>query len=189
MATAERVGRVVAPAWARAACSHPALSGVSRAHFGGLLEELAPKWEAARESALRERRGGDRRRAAGAGPKQRLVFIDRLLITLVHLRLGLPHVALAQLYGVDRSTVSGAIREVRRLLAARMSHPSGASTWKPSAALALAVSFWCLMSRTQSKETLAMVMSTSTANENPLWLTSISALVFTTSRKLMLPER
>lgn len=68
---------------------------------------------------MRERRGGDRRRAAGAGPKQRLVFTDRLLVTLVHLRLGLPHAALAQLYAVDRSTVSAAIREVRPLLAAR----------------------------------------------------------------------
>ncbi|GAA3380896.1 hypothetical protein GCM10020367_70050 [Streptomyces sannanensis] len=47
------------------------------------------------------------------------MFADRLLVTLVHLRLGLPHAALAELYGVDRSTVSGAIREVRRLLAAR----------------------------------------------------------------------
>ncbi|MGW3044800.1 transposase family protein [Kitasatospora sp. NPDC001159] len=106
-------------AWARAACSHPALSGVSRAHFGELLEELAPRWEASRESALRERRGGDRRRAAGAGPRRRLVFVDRLLVTLVYLRLGLPHAALAELYGVDRSTVSGAIREVRPLLASR----------------------------------------------------------------------
>ncbi|MGW3955536.1 transposase family protein, partial [Streptomyces sp. NPDC004752] len=116
---AARVGRVVTLAWARAACSHPALSGISRAHFGELLEEIAPRWEAARESALRERRGGERRRAAGAGPRQRLVFIDRLLVILVHLRLGLPHAALAQLYGVDRSTVSGAVREVRSLLAAR----------------------------------------------------------------------
>ncbi|MCK8434952.1 IS5/IS1182 family transposase [Streptomyces sp. D2-8] len=82
-----------------------------------MLEELAPKWEA-RESALHERRGGVRRRAAGAGPKQRSVFIDRLLVTLVHLRLGLPHAALAELYRVDRSTVSGAIREVRPVLAA-----------------------------------------------------------------------
>ncbi len=106
-------------AWARAACSHPALFGLSRAYFGELLEELAPKWQAARESALRERRGGDRKRAVGAGPKQRLVFVDRLLVTLVHLRLGLPHAALAQLYGVDRSTVSAAVREVRPLLAAR----------------------------------------------------------------------
>ncbi|MFE5111431.1 transposase family protein [Streptomyces sp. NPDC056663] len=60
-----------------------------------------------------------RRRAAGAGPSRKLVFVDRLLVTLMHLRLGLPHAALAELYGVDRSTVSGAIREVRPLLASR----------------------------------------------------------------------
>ncbi len=47
------------------------------------------------------------------------MFVDRLLVTLVHLRLGLPHAALAELYRVDRSTVSNAIREVRPLLAAR----------------------------------------------------------------------
>lgn len=106
-------------AWARAACSHPALCGVSRAHLGELIEELAPVWEATHESALHERRGGDRRRAAGAGPNRRLVFVDRVLVTLVVLRLGLPHTALAQMYGVDRSTVSGAVREIRTLLAAR----------------------------------------------------------------------
>jgi hypothetical protein len=116
---AARVHQVVKTGWARAACSHPALAGLSRAHLGELIEELGPKWQAARESALRERRGGARRRAAGAGPKQRLVLTDRLLVTLVHLRLGLPHAALAELYSVDRSTVSGAIREVRPLLAAR----------------------------------------------------------------------
>ncbi|MFB7574794.1 transposase family protein [Streptomyces sp. NPDC056165] len=84
-----------------------------------MLEELAPKWAAARESSLRERRGGDRHRAAGAGRKRRLVFTDRLLVTLVYLRLGLPHAALAQLFGAERSTVSTTIREVRPLLAAR----------------------------------------------------------------------
>lgn len=50
---------------------------------------------------LRERRGGDRRRAAGAGPKRRLVFVDRLLVTLVHLRLGLPHAARAEQFAVS----------------------------------------------------------------------------------------
>ncbi|MGC0319240.1 helix-turn-helix domain-containing protein [Kitasatospora acidiphila] len=75
-----------------------------------MFEELAPKCETAWQSALRERRGGDRRQAAGAGPKQRLVLTDRLLVTLVHLRLGLPHAALARLYGMDRSTVSRAKR-------------------------------------------------------------------------------
>ncbi|ROQ59591.1 DDE superfamily endonuclease [Streptomyces sp. 840.1] len=84
-----------------------------------LLEELAPGWQAGRQSALRERRGGDRRRAAGAGPRQRLVLVNRLLVTLVHLRLGLPHAALAELYEVDRSTVSAAVRQVRLLLATR----------------------------------------------------------------------
>ncbi|WP_327434620.1 transposase family protein [Streptomyces sp. NBC_01236] len=47
------------------------------------------------------------------------MFTDRLLVTLVHLRLGLPHAALATLYAVDRSTLSEVIREVRALLAAR----------------------------------------------------------------------
>ncbi|MFE2566828.1 hypothetical protein [Streptomyces mirabilis] len=68
------------------------MRGVSRAHFGELLKELAPRWQAERESVLRRRRSGDRRRAAGAGPKRRPVFVDRLLVTLVHLRLRLPRV-------------------------------------------------------------------------------------------------
>lgn len=91
---AARVHQAVKTGWARAACSHPALTGISRAHLGELTGELGPQWQAAREPALRERRGGARRRAAGAGPKQRLVFTDRLLVTLVHLRLRLPHAAL-----------------------------------------------------------------------------------------------
>ncbi|WP_406000290.1 transposase family protein [Streptomyces sp. NBC_00829] len=105
--------------WARAVCSHPALSGVSRAHFGELFAELARPWEAARQSALRAARGGPRRRAEGAGRKPKLVFSERLLVTLVHLRHQLPHAVLAELFAVDRSTVSEAIREVRPLLAAR----------------------------------------------------------------------
>ncbi|WP_307665694.1 transposase family protein [Streptomyces sp. V1I1] len=94
--------------WARAACSHPAPSGVSSAHFGELSAELASAWEAARQSALRETRGGERRRAAGAGRKPKLAFLDRLLVTLVHLRRHLPHVVLSELFEVDRSTVSAA---------------------------------------------------------------------------------
>ncbi|MGP3638630.1 helix-turn-helix domain-containing protein, partial [Streptomyces sp. 24-1644] len=55
----------------------------------------------------------------GAGRKPKLLFVHRLLVTLVHLRHGLPHAVMAELYGVDRSTLSAAIRQVRPLLAAR----------------------------------------------------------------------
>lgn len=42
-----------------------------------------------------------------------------MLVTLVKLRHDLPDAALAQLFRVDRSTVSGAVRQIRPLLAAR----------------------------------------------------------------------
>lgn len=44
---------------------------------------------------------------------------DRILCALAWLRLALPHAALAVLYGVHRSTVSRAIRQIRPLLAGR----------------------------------------------------------------------
>ncbi|MCX5063633.1 transposase family protein [Streptomyces sp. NBC_00452] len=119
--------------WARAACSHPALSGISRAHLGGSLEEIYPTWQARRESELHKQRGEERRRAAGAGRLPKLEFVDRVLVTLVHLRLDMPHAVLAELYDVDRSTISAAIRDVRSLLAVLTSntaphHPSGTPT-------------------------------------------------------------
>nr|WP_328826843.1 transposase family protein [Streptomyces ureilyticus] len=55
----------------------------------------------------------------GLGRKPKLVFSDRLLVTLVLLRHQLPHAVLAELFAVDRSTVSEAVRQVRPLLAAR----------------------------------------------------------------------
>ncbi|MGY0071986.1 transposase family protein (plasmid) [Streptomyces sp. QTS137] len=55
----------------------------------------------------------------GAGAKHRLVFVDRLLATLVHLRHGATHDVLACWFDVDRSTITHAIGEVRPLLAER----------------------------------------------------------------------
>ncbi len=81
MTASARVHSSVTKKWARAALSHPAFCGVSRAHLGDLIEELADPWLARCESALDERRGGERRRAAGAGPKHDLVFTDRVLVT------------------------------------------------------------------------------------------------------------
>lgn len=55
----------------------------------------------------------------GGGAKHRLVFVDRLLATLVHLRHGATHDVLACWFGVERSTITLAINEVRPLLAER----------------------------------------------------------------------
>ncbi|MGP3638683.1 transposase family protein [Streptomyces sp. 24-1644] len=71
------------------------------------------------EGRRHEARGGARKRGAGAGVRHRLVFVDRLVATLIHLRHDLPHAALGLLFGVDRSTITRAIGEIRGLLAER----------------------------------------------------------------------
>jgi Helix-turn-helix of DDE superfamily endonuclease len=99
--------------------SHPCFTGIARQHLGELIAELAdpgppstrPRWP----TAAATHPG----RAAGAGPHQRLVLCDRVLATLIVLRLQLPHQALAVLFGVDRATITRAIGQIRRLLAAR----------------------------------------------------------------------
>jgi DDE superfamily endonuclease/Helix-turn-helix of DDE superfamily endonuclease len=101
----------------RAALSHPVLTGISREHLGGLIEELADPWLAQQESRLRDRRGG--LRAEGAGPDHALPFVDRVIATLVILRFQLPHAALGVLYRMDRSTITRAVHEIRPLLAQR----------------------------------------------------------------------
>ncbi|MEV6734053.1 transposase family protein [Streptomyces sp. NPDC051364] len=99
--------------------SHPAFCGLSRQHLGELAAELVPRWVARCESGEHGQREDDRRREAGAGPKYELVFIDRHLVILVHLRTGLTHKALGVLYEVGSSTIGRAVREVRPLLAER----------------------------------------------------------------------
>ncbi|WP_285510002.1 transposase family protein [Actinokineospora sp. NBRC 105648] len=47
------------------------------------------------------------------------MFIDRLLATLVHLRHGVTHDVLAAWFGVDRSTITRAVNEIRPILAER----------------------------------------------------------------------
>ncbi|MCZ9352526.1 transposase [Streptomyces mutabilis] len=103
----------------RAVLAHRLFTGISREHLAGLVEELAAPWEAGLESRRHAARGGVRKRAAGAGARHQLVFIDRLVATLIHLRHDLPHSVLGLLFGIDRSTIPRAIGEIRRLLAER----------------------------------------------------------------------
>jgi len=110
---------IVTSRGARTALSHRICTGIPRRRLGKLVAELAGPWVAGQESQLRERRGHDRQRAAGAGPDHQLVFTDRVIATLVILRFQLPHAALALFYEVDRSTITRAVHEIRPLLAAR----------------------------------------------------------------------
>jgi hypothetical protein len=84
-----------------------------------LIVELAEPWTSAQDGRLLKRRGHERLRAVGAGPHHDLAFTDRVIATLVILRFQLPHAAVAVFYGVDRSTITRAVHEIRPLLAAR----------------------------------------------------------------------
>ncbi|MFI1176619.1 transposase family protein [Streptomyces melanogenes] len=103
----------------RSVLAHPLFTGVSAVHLASLVEELAEPWAAAEEGRRCQVRGGARKRAAGAGARYQLVFVDRVVATLIHLRHDLPHAVLAVLFAVDRSTVTRAIGEIRGLLAGR----------------------------------------------------------------------
>jgi hypothetical protein len=85
------------PAWARAAAvADRRVTGLSREVLAELVVELGPRWQARQEARLADRL---RRRAVGAGARYRLVFLDRLLATLVHLRHGVTHDVLACRFG------------------------------------------------------------------------------------------
>ncbi|ALC19223.1 transposase family protein [Streptomyces pristinaespiralis] len=103
----------------QAVLAHQLFTGISRQRPACLVEELAGPWQAVVEGRRHEARGGARKRAAGRGPRHQLVFVDRLVVTLIHLRHDLPHSVLALLFLVDRSTVTRAIGEIRTLLAGR----------------------------------------------------------------------
>ncbi|MEU3188391.1 transposase family protein [Streptomyces sp. NPDC006923] len=68
---------------------------------------------------LHEAGSGSGQRASGAAARHQLVFVDRLVATLIHLCHNLPHSVLGLLLDVDRSTITRAIGEIRHLLAER----------------------------------------------------------------------
>ncbi|MEV0361028.1 transposase family protein [Nocardia sp. NPDC050697] len=80
--------------------------------IAGLAAEVEPVWRARQEARVRVR-------AQDTGARNRLVFLDRLLVTLVYLRHGVIHDVLAAWFDVDRSTVTRGIGEIRPILAER----------------------------------------------------------------------
>ncbi|MFJ8149116.1 transposase family protein [Streptomyces sp. NPDC096048] len=92
------------------------ITGLSADVIAELAFELDPLWHERHQDRLASR---SRKRAIGVGAKHRLVFVDRLLAALVHLRHGVTHDVLACWFEVDRSTITRAVGEVRPLLAER----------------------------------------------------------------------
>jgi hypothetical protein len=109
-------GRPSAGVPGRAALSHPALTGMSRQRLDDMIAELAGPQEAPREQARHQRRGTERRRAAGAGPRPGLTRADRILATVLYLRKLCTQAVPGELFAVDRSRITEAIRETRPLL-------------------------------------------------------------------------
>ncbi|WP_343243305.1 transposase family protein, partial [Streptomyces sp. SID12501] len=92
------------------------ITGLSTDVIAELVAEVGPLWHERHQARLESR---PRKRAVGAGAKHRLVFVDRLLAALVHLRHAATLDVPAGWLGVDRSTITRAIGEVRPLLAVR----------------------------------------------------------------------
>ncbi|MBT2401756.1 transposase family protein [Streptomyces sp. ISL-100] len=107
---------MVGNATRRAIIGDRRVTGLSAAVIAELVAEVGPLWHERHQARLASR---PRKRAVGAGAKHQMVFVDRLLATLVHLRHGVTHDVLACWFGVDRSTVTRAVGEVRPLLAER----------------------------------------------------------------------
>jgi len=89
------------------------MTGLTIQEFEALLAELRPRYEAARQEESTAR---PRRRARGGGAKPRYGLRERLLMTLVWLRLSLTGEAVGVLFAVDKRTVSRYTRPLLRLL-------------------------------------------------------------------------
>jgi len=98
----------------RAVLAHRLFTGITRQHLARLVEELAVSWQADLEGRRHAARGGVRKRAEGAGARHQLVFVDRLVATLIHLRYDLAGEA------GERVAVRGCYGAVPRQLSPRV---------------------------------------------------------------------
>ena len=88
--------------------SNRRITGLSADVIAELVAEVGSLWH---ERHLIKLASRPRRRAVSAWAKHLLVFVDRLLATLVQFRHGITHDVLACWFGVDRSTITRAVGE------------------------------------------------------------------------------
>ncbi|MGW6674443.1 ISAzo13-like element transposase-related protein, partial [Streptomyces vinaceus] len=94
----------------------PELTGMTIPQLNTLINSLIPALTERREQSRNARRGGERRRAPGAGARDQLPMADRILATVLYLRKLGTHELLAKLFGITRSTLTRAVQEVQPLL-------------------------------------------------------------------------
>lgn len=120
-------GTATAPAPAATDAAHPAgpdhadlrdpeLTGMTASQLDGLISTMTPALARQREQLRHQRRGGERRRAPGAGAKAKLSDPERVLATVLHLRKIGTQELIGKLFAVDRSTITNSVAAVRPLL-------------------------------------------------------------------------
>ncbi|MER6530514.1 hypothetical protein [Streptomyces sp. NPDC001508] len=119
----------------RQALTDPTLTGMSHEALHALLEALIVPYAAAIEERRHRQRGGNRRPGTRGGVfRQKITDGDRILATILYRRRVCGLDALAELFGVCRSTLWNAIRDVLPILDARHIDITPADHRHPTAA-------------------------------------------------------
>jgi hypothetical protein len=94
----------------------PELTGLATAGLDELIAQLAALRQAQREDKARSHHASDARHKPRSGRPPIFPFPDRVVATVLHLRLSLPEDILAHLLGTSRTTIRRALAETRHLL-------------------------------------------------------------------------
>jgi len=94
----------------------PELTGLTPGQMDELITQLAALRQAQREDKARSHPAGDARHKPRSGRPPLFPFPDRVVATVLHLRLSLPEDTLAHLLGTSRTTMRRALAEIRGLL-------------------------------------------------------------------------
>jgi transposase len=94
----------------------PELTGLTSAEMDELIARLAALRQAQREERARSHPASDARHKPRSGRPPLFPFPDRVVATVLHLRLSLPDDTLAHLFGTSRTTIGRALTQTRHLL-------------------------------------------------------------------------
>jgi len=94
----------------------PELTGLAPSDLDQLIAQLAALRQAQREQRARSHPASDARHKPRSGRPPVFPFPDRVVATVLHLRLSLPEDTLAHLLGTSRTTIRRALTEIRDLL-------------------------------------------------------------------------